>query len=98
MGEEASDEAELGNREWPRNENVGVVGDGTSVDDVDDVERCRPQPIGTVSDESISVCSFLRASTNNGNFNGLNSRILEKGRIDEFAAIRKIRSCCDRWK
>lgn len=77
MGEEASDEAELGNREWPRNENVGVVGDGTSADDVDDVERCRPQPIGTVSDESISVCSFLRASTNNGSFNGLNSRILE---------------------
>lgn len=36
MGEEAREELELGKREWPRKENVGVVGEGMSADEVED--------------------------------------------------------------
>lgn len=36
MGDDASEELELGKREWPRKEKVGVVGDGMSADDVED--------------------------------------------------------------
>jgi hypothetical protein len=36
MGDDAIEELELGSREWPRAENVGVVGEGMSADDVDD--------------------------------------------------------------
>lgn len=85
MGDEARDEVELGNRECPRRENVGVVGEGPSVDDVDDVERCRPCPVSADSGESIVVSSFsfFRASTSCGSLNGLSSRMLyEKGRLD----------------
>lgn len=39
MGDDASEELELEKREWPREENVGVVGDGISAEDVDDVVR-----------------------------------------------------------
>lgn len=39
VGDDASEELELGNLEWPRNENVGVVGDGISEDVEDDVVR-----------------------------------------------------------
>lgn len=33
-GDEASDEVELGKRAWPRNEKVGVTGEGISGDEV----------------------------------------------------------------
>lgn len=36
MGDDASEELELGNREWPRRENVGVVGEGISAEEVED--------------------------------------------------------------
>lgn len=36
MGDDASEELELGSREWPRTEKVGVVGEGISADMVDD--------------------------------------------------------------
>lgn len=40
VGEEASDEAELGNRECNRSETVGVVGvEERSSDGIDEVER-----------------------------------------------------------
>ena len=40
MGDDASDELdELGKREWPWEVNVGVVGEGISAEDVDDVVR-----------------------------------------------------------
>ena len=78
MGDDAREEVELGKRECPRRENVGVVGEGPSAEDVDDVERCRPCPIGADSGESIAISSvsFLRASTSCGSLNGLSSRML----------------------
>lgn len=65
VGDEAREEVELGNRECPREEKVGVVGEGTSADEVEEVERWSPDPIGAESEGSIvvSALSFLRAST-----------------------------------
>ena len=40
--------------------------------------------------------SFSLASINNGNRNGLNSRILKKEGSTKLASIREVRSCCGR--
>lgn len=64
VGEDASDEAELGNREWARTETVGVVcAEESSSDGVDEVERYSPCPVGAGSDVSI-LFSFTLSSTN----------------------------------
>ncbi len=79
VGEDASDDVELGNRECPRIEKVGLVGgDKTSADDVDDVERWSPSPIGADSGESI-LFRFMRSSTSWGSLSWINSRIMVTG-------------------
>lgn len=53
IGDDASDEVELGNRACPRSENVGVVGDGISADDIDEVDSCSPWVVGPASRDSM---------------------------------------------
>lgn len=77
MGDEASEEVELGKREWPRNENVGVTGDGQS-EDVDDCDKCNALGRAIDSGDSIlpSESSFFLASTNCGNLSCRSSRMI----------------------
>lgn len=64
VGEDASDEAELGNRECTRTETVGVVGaEESSSDGVDEVERYSPCSVGADSEVSI-LFSLTLSSTN----------------------------------
>lgn len=64
VGDDAREEVELGNRECPRIEKVGVVGEGMSADEVEEVERWSLDSVGTDSHVSIAVSaiSFRRAS------------------------------------
>jgi len=81
-GLEASDEFELGKREWPRAEKVGELGEGWS-DDVDDCEFRSACPMAGECGESkvSSSCCFFAASTSFGNCKSINPRgIVEMAR------------------
>lgn len=102
-GEEASDELELGKREWARAEKIGDVGEeGRSEDDVDDCERSRAWLAVPESEESIAKYSssfFLAASTICGNRSAFNSRISRSVGLLMFALISKTGNHrCERWR
>ena len=93
VGEEASDEFELDNREWLRAEKVGVTGDGAS-DEVEDREGQRACPSDATSEDTHAADSFsffFLASTIPGSRRGRSSRISARVRVLRCMCVGKSR-------